>query len=166
MTIQEGDLVPEVTLRVMGEDGPEKISSTEYLKGRKVILFAVPGAFTPACHINHLPGYVTHYEAIMAKGADAIGVLAVNDVWVMNEWAKTSGGKGKIDFLSDGNADFARAVGMDIDMSGGGLGVRSKRYSMIVDDRKVIMLNLEDNPGKVDLSGAAKAMDFLSREFA
>jgi alkyl hydroperoxide reductase subunit AhpC len=114
----------------------------------------VPGAFTPTCHKNHLPGYITHAEAILAKGVDAICVTSVNDVFVMTAWAKATGGEGKITFLSDGNGDFAKAVGLALDGTGFGLGTRSQRYAMVVDDGVVSVLNVEDTPSKADVSGA------------
>jgi peroxiredoxin len=123
-------------------------------KGRKVVLIAEPGAFTPTCHRNHLPGYVTHADAIMAKGVDAIAVTSVNDVFVMSAWAKASDAEGKVEFLADGNGDFAKAVGLALDGSGFGLGTRSQRYSMIVEDGVVKAVNVEDAPSKADVSGA------------
>jgi peroxiredoxin len=154
MTISVGDTLPETTFRVMTDDGPAPKSTSEIFSGRKVVLFAVPGAFTPTCHKNHLPGYLQNAEAIKAKGVDAIAVTGVNDVFVMDAWAKATDGKGKIEFLSDGNGDFAKALGLALDGSGFGLGVRSQRYSMLVEDGVVKSINVEDSPGKADVSGA------------
>ncbi len=154
MSIAVGDSLPAATFRIMTDDGPAARSTDEIFKGRKVVLFAVPGAFTPTCHKNHLPGYITHAEAILAKGVDAICVTSVNDVFVMTAWAKATGGEGKITFLSDGNGDFAKAVGLALDGTGFGLGTRSQRYSMVVDDGVVSVLNVEDTPSKADASGA------------
>jgi peroxiredoxin len=154
MSIAVGDRLPQATFRVMTADGPAPKTTDELFSGRKVVLFAVPGAFTPTCHKNHLPGYLERFDAIKAKGVDAIMVTAVNDVFVMTAWAKATGGEGKIEFLSDGNGDFARAVGLSLDGSGFGLGMRSQRYSMIVDDAVVAAINVEDSPGKADVSGA------------
>jgi peroxiredoxin len=154
MTIAVGDTLPHATFRVMTADGPATRTTDEVFKGRKVVLFAVPGAFTPTCHKNHLPGYLTHYDAIMAKGVDAIAVTGVNDVFVMNAWAEATGGKGKIEFLADGNGDFAKALGLALDGTGFGLGTRSQRYSMVVEDGVVSALNLEDAPSKAEVSGA------------
>jgi len=154
MTIKVGDRLPAATFRVMTPDGPAPRSADDIFKGRKVVLFAVPGAFTPTCHKNHLPGFLGQASAIKAKGIDAIVVTAVNDVFVMDAWRKASGAEGQIEFLSDGNADFAKAIGLTIDASANGLGLRSKRYSMLVDDGVVKTLNVEDAPGKVDVSGA------------
>jgi glutaredoxin/glutathione-dependent peroxiredoxin len=154
MAIKVGDHIPEAKFRVMTADGPAWKTSDEVFKGRKVVLFAVPGAFTPTCHKNHLPGFLQHGDAIRAKGVDEIAVTAVNDVFVMTEWKKASGADGKIEFLADGNGDFAKALDLTIDASAGGLGTRSKRYSMLVENGVVKQLNVEDAPGKVELSGA------------
>ncbi|MDJ1157865.1 peroxiredoxin [Chelatococcus sp. SYSU_G07232] len=154
MAIEVGDRLPQVTFRVMTAEGPAARTTDDIFKGRKVVLFAVPGAFTPTCHNNHLPGFLAKADEIKARGIDAIAVTGVNDVFVMNAWAKASGGEGKIEFLSDGNADFAKAVGLAFDGSGFGLGTRSQRYSMVVNDGVVEKLNVEDAPGKADVSGA------------
>ncbi len=154
MTIQVGERLPQATFRVMTAEGPTPRTTDDVFKGRKVALIAVPGAFTPTCHRNHLPGFVEHAEAIKAKGVDTIAVTAVNDVFVLEAWAKASGADGKVDFLADGNGDFARAIGLALDGSGFGLGTRSQRYSMIVDDGVVQALNVEEGPSKADVSGA------------
>jgi peroxiredoxin len=153
MPIKVGDRLPNATFRVMTADGPKPKTTDEIFKGKKMVLFAVPGAFTPTCHKNHLPGFVKNASAIKGKGVDGIAVTAVNDVFVMDAWKKASDG-GDIEFLSDGNAEFAKALGLDLDASGNGLGTRSKRYSMVVQDGVVKSLNLEEAPGKADLSGA------------
>jgi peroxiredoxin len=153
MTISVGDRVPAATFRTMTPDGPAPKTSDDVFKGKKVVLFAVPGAFTPTCHKNHLPGFVKNADAIKAKGIDTIAVTAVNDVFVMDAWKKASGAD-KIEFLSDGNGDFAKAIDLWIDGSGMGLGVRSKRYSMLIEDGVVKKLNVEEAPGKADVSGA------------
>ena len=154
MTIAVGDRLPQATFRVMTADGPAPRTTDEVFAGRKVVLFAVPGAFTPTCHKNHLPGFIEKADEILAKGVDAIAVTGVNDVFVMDAWAKATGGAGKIEFLSDGNGDFAKALGLALDGSGFGLGTRSQRYSMLVDDGVVRVLNVEDTPSKADVSGA------------
>jgi peroxiredoxin len=154
MTIQAGDRLPAATFRVMTPDGPAPKTTDDIFKGRKVVLFAVPGAFTPTCHKNHMPGFVKNADAIKAKGIDAIAVTAVNDVFVMDAWKKASGAEGKIEALADGNGDFAKALGLSLDASGNGLGIRSKRYSMLVEDGVVKKINIEDAPGKAELSGA------------
>lgn len=159
--IKVGDPLPQSTFRVMTADGPAARTTDEIFKGRKVVLFAVPGAFTPTCHKNHLPGFLDHAAAIRAKGIDAIAVTGVNDVFVMEAWAKDTGGTGVIEFLSDGNADFAKAIGLSLDGSGFGLGTRSQRYAMVVDDGVVRSLAVEDGPGKADLSGAEALLKTL-----
>ena len=154
MTIKVGDPLPEVTFRLITSDGPRPVTTQEFFKGKKIVLFGLPGAFTPTCHKNHLPGFVANEAAIKAKGVDAIAMTSVNDPFVLSAWAKASGSEGKISFLADGNADFAKAAGLEFDASAGGLGIRSKRYSMLVEDGIVKKLNIEDSPGKADLSGA------------
>ncbi len=162
MPIKVGDRLPSTTFRVMTQDGPAPKTTDEVFKGKKVVLFAVPGAFTPTCHRNHLPGFVKNADAIKAKGVDAIVVTAVNDVFVMSEWKKAADAGGKIDaFLADGSADFAKAVDLTIDASANGLGIRSKRYCMLVDDGVVKTLNIEDAPGKADISGADNMLKSL-----
>ncbi|RDJ23640.1 peroxiredoxin [Bosea caraganae] len=154
MTIKVGDKLPHATFRVMTPDGPAAKTTEDLFAGKKVVLFAVPGAFTPTCHKNHLPGYLNNAAEIKGKGVDAIMVTGVNDVFVMDAWSKATGGAGVIEFLSDGNADFAKEIGLSLDGSGFGLGTRSQRYSMIVEDGRVAALNVEDAPGKADVSGA------------
>ncbi len=154
MTIKVGDRLPQSTLRMMTPDGPAAKTTEELFNGRNVVLFGVPGAFTPTCHRNHLPGFLGKIDEIKAKGVDALAVVAVNDVFVMNAWAKDTGAEGKIEFLSDGNADFANALGLSLDGSGFGLGTRFQRFSMVVKDGVVTYLAVEDSPGKADLSGA------------
>ena len=153
MPIKVGDRLPEAKFRVMGAEGPAWKTTDEMFKGKKVVLFAVPGAFTPTCSNNHLPGFLKNADALKAKGVDAIAVTGVNDVFVMEAWKKSTGAGGKIEFLADGNGEFAKGVGMDFDASGNGLGVRSKRYSMLVDNGVVKQFNVEDAPGKCDISG-------------
>jgi len=155
MTIKVGDKVPNATFTVMTADGPKPITTDELFKGKKVVLFAVPGAFTPTCHKNHLPGFVKNAAAIKAKGVNAIAVTGVNDAFVMEAWESASGADGKVDyFLADGSADFAKAIGLTADLTARGLGVRSQRYCMVVDNGVVKTLNVEDAPGKADISGA------------
>jgi peroxiredoxin len=153
MAIKVGDTLPNTTFRVMTSEGPKPKPAEEVFKGKKVVLFAVPGAFTPTCSKNHLPGFVKNAAAIKAKGIDAIAVTAVNDPFVMDAWKKAAGSD-DIEFLADGSADFAKAVGLELDASAGGLGMRSKRYCMVVDNGVVKSLAIEDAPGKADVSGA------------
>ena len=153
MAIKVGDRVPNGTFTVMTAEGPKPKTTDELFKGKKVVLFAVPGAFTPTCHKNHLPGFVKNLAAIKAKGVDTVAVTGVNDVFVMDAWKTASGGDG-IEFLADGSAAWAKAVGITADLTERGLGVRSGRYSMLVDNGVVKSLNVEDAPGKADISGA------------
>ena len=154
MAIKVGDRLPNATFTVMTADGPKPKTTDEIFKGKKVVLFAVPGAFTPTCHKNHMPGFVQNFDKIKGKGIDAIVVTAVNDVFVMDAWKKASGADGKIEALADGSGDFAKAIGMTVDLGPRGLGTRSQRYAMIVEDGVVKTLNIEDTPGKADISGA------------
>jgi peroxiredoxin len=161
MTIKVGDVIPEATFHVMTADGPAPRTSDEIFSGRKVVLLAVPGAFTPTCSMNHLPGFVDHADAIKAKGIDEILVTGVNDVFVMGAWEKASGAAGKVSFLADGSAKFAQAIGMTLDLTERGLGVRSQRYAMIVDDGQVKSVAVEPNPGEADQSSAANVLKAL-----
>jgi glutaredoxin/glutathione-dependent peroxiredoxin len=159
MPIKVGDKLPTATFRVMTAEGPKPKTTDEIFKGKKVALFAVPGAFTPTCTKTHLPSFVDNAAAIKAKGIDAIAVTGVNDVFVMDAWKKASGADGKVDFLADGNAEFAKAIDMAFDGSGNGLGTRSKRYSMLVEDGVVKKLNIEEAPGKCEISGGKTLLD-------
>ncbi len=161
MSIQVGDRLPATTFRVLTADGPKPLSTEDVFKGKKVVLFAVPGAFTPTCHKNHLPGFVKNADAIKAKGVDTIAVTGVNDVFVMDAWKKASDADGKVEFLADGSGDFAKAIGLSLDASANGLGIRSKRYCMVVEDGVVKSLNVEEAPGKADVSGADNLMKHL-----
>ena len=160
MTIQVGDHLPQVTFRVSGPEGPQAKTTDDVFKGRRVVVVGVPGAFTPACHRNHLPGFVAKREEILARGVDAIAVTSVNDIFVLNAWQQQSGAEG-IEFLADGNAEFAKAIGLEMDGSGFGLGPRSQRYAMLVDDGVVRILNVEDTPSKAEVSGAEALLKVL-----
>lgn len=162
MPIKVGDALPPATFFVMGADGVEPRTTEQVFAGRTVALVGVPGAFTPTCHRNHLPGYVENAAALKAKGIDAIAVTAVNDVFVMDAWARDSGGAGVIEFLADGSADFARAIGMDFDASARGLGTRSNRYAMLVRDGIVEKLAVEEQNGRADLSSATALLAALA----
>ncbi|CAO4145840.1 peroxiredoxin [Methylorubrum thiocyanatum] len=160
MTIQVGDHLPQATFRVNGPDGPQAKTTDDVFKGRRIVLVGVPGAFTPACHRNHLPGFVAKREEILARGIDAIAVTSVNDIFVLNAWQQQSGAEG-IEFLADGNAEFAKAIGLEMDGSGFGLGPRSQRYAMVVEDGVVRILNVEDTPSKAEVSGAEALLKVL-----
>ncbi len=153
MTIKPGDKIPAAEFSTMTADGLQKLSTDVVFAGRRVVLFAVPGAFTPTCSMNHLPGFLKAMDAIKAKGVDTIACTAVNDVDVMNAWGQATGANGKIMMLADGNGDFARKLGLDRDLTASGMGRRSRRYSMIVENGVVKTLNVEDKSG-VNVSGA------------
>ena len=161
MTIAIGDTLPKATFKEKTADGAVEINTDELFAGKKVVLFAVPGAFTPTCTLNHLPGYLENRDALMAKGVDDIAVISVNDHHVMGAWAKASGGEGKIRFLADWDASFAKATGLDMDLSAGGLGVRSTRFSMLVENGVVKFVSVEENPGKATVSSAEAMLEKL-----
>jgi len=160
MTIQVGESIPSSTLTTMTADGPGPVNTDEYFAGRKVVIFSVPGAFTPTCSAKHLPGFVEKADDIKAKGVDEIACFAVNDVFVMHAWGESSGAGEKVTMLADGNGAFAKALGLEMDASGFGMGTRSKRFSMIVDDGKVVELNVEE-PGAFQVSSAEHALSQL-----
>jgi glutaredoxin/glutathione-dependent peroxiredoxin len=153
MAIKVGDSIPVVTLKRLGKDGPVEIDTGEFFQNRKVVLFSVPGAFTPTCSNEHLPGFVARAGELKAKGIDAIACLSVNDPWVMKAWGAAHDPEEKIDLLPDGNAAFTKALGLEQDLSGAGLGVRGKRFSMIVDNGVVASIGVEEGKG-VTVSGA------------
>lgn len=159
MTISTGDRIPTATFKAMGKDGPEDITTDEVFKGKKVVLFAVPGAFTPGCTLTHLPGYVVKVDEIKAKGVDTVACMAVNDAFVMDAWSKSQNAE-NILMLADGNGEFAKAAGLEMDASGFGMGKRSRRFAMIVDDGVVTHLALESGAG-VDVSAADKILAHL-----
>ncbi len=154
MTIKVGERLPNATQRLVTPDGPKPVETKDYFAGKKVVLFGLPGAFTPTCHKNHLPGFIVNEAAFKAKGVDKIAMTSVNDHHVLSAWESATGAKGHVDFLADGNGEFAKALGLDVDLSAGGLGLRSKRYAMLVEDGVVKALNIEPNPGQADLSSA------------
>lgn len=160
MSIEVGAKLPEAKFKVMTADGPADRTTADIFAGKKVVLVGVPGAFTPTCSMNHLPGFLENLDHIKAKGVDEVAVVAVNDVHVMAAWAKHSGGKDKIEFLADGAGDFAKKIGLELDLTGAGMGLRNKRYAMIVEDGVVKTLNVEDKPG-VGVSGAAHILEQL-----
>jgi peroxiredoxin len=153
MTVKVGDKLPSATFMTPTAEGPKAITVDEVFKGKRVALFAVPGAFTPTCSARHLPGFKDHAGDLKAKGVDAIVCVSVNDVFVMKAWAKDQGVEGEILMLADGNGDFSRAVGLDFDGSKFGMGPRSQRYSMVVNDGVVEQLNIEQ-AGQFEVSSA------------
>ncbi|GBD43561.1 Putative peroxiredoxin [bacterium HR40] len=161
MPIAVGERLPNATFKVKTENGIEDMTVEQLTRGKRVVLFAVPGAFTPTCHIKHLPSFLSNLEALKAKGVDTVACVAVNDPFVLDAWAEASGAKGKILMLSDGNGTFTRAIGMDFDGSAAGLGVRSKRYAMLVEDGVVKALEVEEAPGKMERSSAERMLELL-----
>jgi glutaredoxin/glutathione-dependent peroxiredoxin len=153
MTIKVGDRIPAATLKHMTKDGPANVSTDELFKGKRVVLFSVPGAFTPTCHAKHLPGFVQNIDKIKAKGIDTVACLAVNDVFVMDAWAKASGASDKVLMLADGNADFTKALGLELDATGFGMGTRGKRFALVAKDGVVTHLNVE-SAGEFRVSAA------------
>ena len=159
MTIQVGDKIPPVTLKIMGEDGPQDITTSEIFDNKKVVIFALPGAFTPTCSSTHLPGYVASADKIKAKGVDSIVCLSVNDAFVMGAWGKAQNAE-EIIMLADGLAELTKKMGLEIDLIPRGLGIRSRRYAMIVDDGIITQLNLEDGT-KLEHSSAEVILNAL-----
>ena len=153
MTIKVGDKIPSVTLMQMKDGGPKPVSTEELFKGKRVALFALPGAFTPTCSAKHLPGFIKQYDALKAKGIDVIACLSVNDAFVMGAWGIQQGAGDKVMMLADGNGDFTRAVGLELDGSKFGMGKRSQRYSLVAEDGVVKVLNVEA-PGAFEVSSA------------
>ena len=152
MSIRAGERIPQSNLTRMGEKGPEGVSTKDYFSGRKVVLFAVPGAFTPTCSARHLPGFIELKDDILAKGVDAIACMAVNDVFVMHAWGQHAGAEG-IDMLADGNADFSTELGLDLDARDWGMGIRCQRFALIVNDGVVEQV-LVEAPGEFRVSSA------------
>jgi peroxiredoxin len=159
--IQVGDRLPAANLKRLTAEGIKDVPLAELTRGKKVVLFAVPGAFTPTCTEKHLPGFLQEAQALKAKGIDRIVCVAVNDPFVLNAWDKATGIDGRIEVLSDGNAELTRALGLDFDASAVGLGTRSKRYAMVVDDGVVRTLLVEDVPSQAEKSSAAALLATL-----
>ena len=153
MMIKIGDRMPAGSFTRMTKDGPQKLSTDDLFKGKTVVLFSVPGAFTPTCDARHLPGFVDHADAIKAKGVDTIACMAVNDVFVMNAWGKHANVGDKVMMLADGNADYAKALGLELDASGFGMGTRGQRFALVVKDGVVKQLHVE-KPGEFKVSAA------------
>ena len=160
MTIELGDRIPSATLKEMGADGIEDVNTDSLFKGKRVAVFAVPGAFTPTCSAQHLPGFVRNADALRAKGIDEIVCLSVNDAFVMDAWGKAHNTGGKVKMVADGNAQLTQALGLEVDASGAGMGTRSRRYSMIVDDGEVKVFNVEA-AGAFEVSSAEHLLSQL-----
>ncbi len=161
MTIKVGDKLPEATFKELTDDGPADRTTSDVFSGKKVVVFAVPGAYTPTCNALHVPNFLGHLDALKEKGVDMVACIAVNDMFVLHEWAKSTDALGKILFLSDGNGDFTKAIGLEFDASANGLGIRSQRYAMLVDDGVVKVLNVEDVPKTVEASSAENILSAL-----
>ncbi len=160
MTIKVGDKVPSATLMEMQEGGPKPVKTDDFFAGKKVVVFALPGAFTPTCSAKHVPGFVANFDALKAKGVDAIACVSVNDAFVMGAWGKDQNAGGKVHMLADGNGDFTRAVGLELDGTKFGMGKRSQRYAMIVDNGVVKVLDVEE-PGAFNVSSAEHVLGQL-----
>ncbi len=160
MPISPGDRLPDATLIRATPDGPDKTTAAEFFAGKTVVLFAVPGAFTPTCSVSHLPGFVENADAMKAKGVDEVACVAVNDAFVLDAWAKQGSAHGKVTMLSDGNGEFTRALGLESDNSAFGMGQRSKRYAMVVEDGTVKSIDVEQ-PGEFKVSSAEHVMGQL-----
>jgi len=161
MTIKVGDKMPSGTLTIATKDGPQKVSADEFFAGKKVVVFSVPGAFTPTCDAKHLPGFVERAGDLKAKGIDTIACLAVNDAFVMKAWGKTQGADGKVEMLADGNAEYTKALGLDFDATGFGMGTRGQRFALVVDNGVVKQVNVEAK-GEFKVSSA----DFVIEQLA
>ncbi len=161
MAIQVGDKIPAGTLREKTADGIGEVTTSDLFDGKKVVLFSVPGAFTPTCSAKHLPGFVDQAADFKAKGVDAVVCLAVNDAFVMGAWGEAQNAAGKVRMLADGSGDWTKALGMELDLSGLGLGVRGKRFAVIVDDGTVTNLFVEPNPGELVASRAENVLESL-----
>ncbi len=160
MTVNAGDHIPDLTLNVVGEDAAQPVSTKDFFGGKTVVLFAVPGAFTPTCSARHLPGFKDHAADFRAKGVDTVACISVNDYFVMKAWAKDQGIGDEVVMLADGNGEFARAVGLDMDGSGFGMGPRSRRYAMIVKDGVIEQLFIEGK-GEFKVSSAEYVLEQL-----
>ncbi len=160
MAVREGDKVPAGSFKVMTADGPTDVSTDDLFDGKTVAFFALPGAFTPTCSAKHLPGFVQNMDALKAKGVDTIACASANDVFVMAAWGKDQNCAGKVEMLADGSADFAKAMGLELDLDARGMGMRSQRYSMIVRDGTITRLNVEE-PGAFEISSAEHMLSQL-----
>lgn len=161
MAIAVGDQLPATTFKVRTAEGLEDVTTEQLTAGKKIVIFAVPGAYTPTCHAKHVPSFLAQHDAILAKGVDQIACISVNDPFVLDAWAQSNDSVGKIQMLSDGNASFTKALGLDFDGSMANLGTRSKRYAMIVDDGKVTWLAVEEAPPMMDVSGGEHVLAAL-----
>jgi len=160
MTIKPGDRIPSVTLKLKTDDGVQDVATDDFFKGKKIVLFALPGAYTPTCSARHLPGFVDKIEQFREKGVDTVACISVNDAFVMGAWGRDQKTEGKVVMLADGNAEFARAAGLEFDASGFGMGTRSQRYALIAEDGVVKVLHVE-KPGAFEVSSAEAVLAAL-----
>ena len=160
MTIAVGEQIPKVNFTTMTEEGPQPVTPSELFAGKKVALFSVPGAFTPTCSLKHLPGFVQQCESLLEKGIDTVCCMSVNDVFVMDAWGKSQGADGKVLMLADGNGEFTKAIGLELDGSGFGMGLRSQRFSLVANDGVVEILNVESG-GEFRVSTAEYMLEQL-----
>jgi peroxiredoxin len=161
MSIQVGDRIPSVTLKHLTAEGLDEVSTDDLFAGKKVVMFGLPGAFTPTCSAKHLPGFIQHLDALKTKGVDSIICLSVNDPFVMKAWGEDQGAGGKVELLPDGNGELTRAMGLEFDGAGAGLGTRCKRFAMIVEDGIVKHVAVEEAPGGMEVSSAEKVLEAL-----
>ena len=159
--LEIGNRLPDATFRRLTADGPQEVTTADVFGGKKVVLFAVPGAYTPTCNNDHMPSFLENADAIKAKGVDEIVCVAVNDMFVLDAWGKSLGAEGRVTLLSDGNGDFTERIGMKLDGSGFGLGNRSLRYAAVVDNGTVTAVQVEENPGVCTVTGGASILDSL-----
>ena len=161
MTISVGYRMPSGTLMTMGDGGPEPVSTDEWFGGKKVVLFGLPGAFTPTCSAQHVPSYVENHSALAAKGVDAVGCMSVNDAFVMGAWGKDQQVGNNVTMLADGSAAYTQALGLELDLTARGMGVRCQRFAIVVDDGVVSALQIEENPGGIEMTGAQAILELL-----
>ena len=161
MTINVGDKIPSVDLAIMTADGPQGISTDDIFAGKKVAIFGLPGAFTPTCSAQHVPSYVENHSALAAKGVDAVGCMSVNDAFVMGAWGKDQQVGNNVTMLADGSAAYTQALGLELDLTARGMGVRCQRFAIVVDDGVVSALQIEENPGGIEMTGAQAILELL-----
>lgn len=159
--LEIGNRLPDATFRRLTAEGPQELTTAEVFGGKKVVLFAVPGAYTPTCNNDHMPSFIENADAFKAKGVDEIVCIAVNDMFVLDAWGKSLGAEGRVTLLSDGNGDFTASIGMTLDGSGFGLGNRSRRYAAVVDDGTLKVVQVEENPGVCTVTGGPSILDSL-----
>lgn len=159
--IKAGDAIPDVSLKQMTGDGPQDVSLKDYCANRKIVLFGVPGAFTPTCSETHLPGFVEAQKALAGKGVDAVACVSVADFFVMNAWGKSANVADSVDMLADGNSEFTKTAGLELDLSAHGLGTRCHRFAMVIDNGVVSSIAVEENPGEANVSSAESVLNSL-----